>query len=103
MLYNKEKLKGIRECIIKSFVFYYNDYYLIHQKAKYGASYWPQELKLDVLKGTKEADLLQEINQDLIAIFNKVLAVVVLQKYARAAKNTKKEVSVAAYQGLEDY
>ena len=35
--------------------------------------------------------------------FNKVLAVVVLQEYARAAKNTKKEVLVAAYQGLENY
>ena len=62
MLYSKEKLKGIRECIIKSFIFYYNNYCLIYQEAKYGASYWPQELKLDVLKGTKKADLLQEIN-----------------------------------------
>ena len=78
MLYNKEKLKGIREYIIKSFVFYYNNYYPIHQEAKYGVSYWPQELKLDVLKGTKEANLLQKIDQDLIATFNKVLAVVVL-------------------------
>ena len=46
---------------------------------------------------------LQEIDQDLIAIFNKVSAVVVLQKYARAAKNTKREALVAAYQGLENY
>jgi hypothetical protein len=62
MLYSKEKLKGIRECTIKSFTFCYNNYYLTHQKAKYGASYWPQELKLDVFKGTKEADLLWEID-----------------------------------------
>ena len=40
MLYSKEKLKGIKECIIKSFVFCYNNYYLIYQKAKYSASYW---------------------------------------------------------------
>ena len=40
MLYNKEELKGIRECTIKSFIFYYNDYYPTHQEAKYGASYW---------------------------------------------------------------
>ena len=53
--------------------------------------------------GIKEADLLQEIDQDLIAIFNKVSAVVILQEYARAAKNTKKEASVAAYQRLENY
>ena len=40
MLYSKEKLKGIKEYIIKSFVFYYNNYYPIHQEAKYAASYW---------------------------------------------------------------
>ena len=90
MLYSKEKLKGIRECIIKSFVFYYNNYYPTHQEAKYSVSYQLQELKLNILKGTKEADLLQEIDQDPIATFNKVLAAVVLQEYARAAKNAKK-------------
>ena len=78
MLYSKEKLKGIRECIIKSFAFYYNNYYPTHQEAKYGVSYQPQKLKLNVLKGTKKADLLQEIDQDLMATFNKVLAAVVL-------------------------
>ena len=40
MLYNKKKLKGIRECTIKSFIFYYNNYCPTHQEAKYGASYW---------------------------------------------------------------
>ena len=62
MLYNKEKLKGTKEYIIKSFIFYYNNYYLTHQEAKYGVSYQPQKLKLDTFKGTKEADLLQEID-----------------------------------------
>ena len=38
-----------------------------------------------------------------MATFNKVLAAVVLQEYARAAKNAKREVLVAAYQGLENY
>ena len=103
MLYSKEKLKGIREYIIKSFIFCYNNYCPTHQEAKYGVSYWPQKPKLDVLKGTKKADLLQEINQDLLATFNKVLAVVVLQEYIRAAKNAKREVLIAAYQGLENY
>ena len=103
MLYSKEKLKGIRECIIKSFIFCYNNYYPTHQEAKYSVNYWPQELKLNILKGTKEANLLQEIDQDLIATFNKVLAAIVLQEYTRAAKNAKKEVLVAAYQGLENY
>ena len=69
MLYNKEKLKGIKEYIIKSFVFYYNNYCPTYQEAKYGISYQPQELKLDIFKSTKEANLLQEINQDLIATY----------------------------------
>ena len=38
-----------------------------------------------------------------MAIFNKVLAAVVLQEYARAANNTKREVLVATYQGLENH
>ena len=38
-----------------------------------------------------------------MATFNKVLAVIVLQKYARVAKNAKKEVLVVAYQGLKNY
>ena len=32
-----------------------------------------------------------------MATFNKVLVVVVLQEYAKAAKNAKREVLVAAY------
>ena len=43
MLYSEKKLKGIREYIIKSFAFYYNNYYLIYQEAKYNISYWPQK------------------------------------------------------------
>ena len=38
-----------------------------------------------------------------MATFNKVLAVIVLQEYAKVANNTKKEISVAAYQGLENH
>ena len=34
-----------------------------------------------------------------MATFNKVLAAIVFQEYARAAKNTKKEALVVAYQG----
>ena len=58
MLYSKEELKCMKECIIKNFIFCYNNYCLTYQEAKYSASYWLQELKLDTLKGTKEADLL---------------------------------------------
>ena len=38
-----------------------------------------------------------------MATFNKISAAVVLQEYAKAANNTKKEVLVAAYQGSENY
>ena len=38
-----------------------------------------------------------------MATFNKVLAAVVLQKYAKVADNAKRETLVAAYQGLENY
>ena len=38
--YSKEKLKGTREYIIKSFVFCYNNYCPTYQEVKYGASYW---------------------------------------------------------------
>ena len=62
MLYSKEKLKGTRKYIIKSFAFCYNNYCPTHQEAKYGVNYQPQEPKSDAFKGTKEADLLQEID-----------------------------------------
>ena len=38
-----------------------------------------------------------------MATFNKVLAAIVLQEYARAANNAKKKVLIAAYQGLKNY
>ena len=36
---SREEIKGIKEYIIKSFVFCYNNYYLVYQDAKYGVSY----------------------------------------------------------------
>ena len=62
MLYSKKELKGTKKYIIKSFTFCYNNYYSTHQEAKYSVSYQLQKPKLDTLKGTKEADLLQEID-----------------------------------------
>ena len=38
-----------------------------------------------------------------MATFNKVSVAVVFQEYARAANNTKREASVVAYQGSENY
>ena len=40
-------LRGTKERLINSFAFYYKD-------AKYGASYWPQELLLSKFKGTNK-------------------------------------------------
>ena len=81
ILQGESKIKAIRECTIKSFIFCYNNHYPVHQDAKYGASYWPQEPKLDKLKGTEEADLLQELDQNLIATFSNALVKAVLQEY----------------------
>ena len=89
--------------MIKSFIFYYNNYYPVHQDTKYSTSYWLQEPKLDKLRGTKEADLLQKLNQDLIATFSNISAKAVLQEYAQAANSIKLKVLVAAYQGLKDH
>ena len=38
-----------------------------------------------------------------MATFNKVLAAVILQEYAKVANNTKRKVLVIAYQGLENH
>ena len=38
-----------------------------------------------------------------MATFNKVSAAAVLQEYAKAANNTKREALVAVYQGLENH
>ena len=38
-----------------------------------------------------------------MAIFNKVLVIIVFQEYIRITNNTKKEILVAAYQGLKNY
>ena len=78
---SEEKIKGIKVYIIKNFAFCYNDYCLVYQDTKYNISYYPQELKLKRLKGTKKEDLLQELDQDLIATFNSVLVKVIIQEY----------------------
>jgi len=57
-----EELKGTKECLIRSFVFYYNNICQMYKNAKYSASYWPQELELDKLKGTEEQDRLYELD-----------------------------------------
>ena len=47
-------LQGIKECLINSFVYCYNNACQIYKDAKYGVSYWLQELLLSKFKGTNE-------------------------------------------------
>ena len=55
---NTEKLKGTRGYMLKHFTFCYNDKCPVYEEVKYGASYWPQEFKLEQLKGTKKTNRL---------------------------------------------
>ena len=50
-----KELKGTRGCIVKHFAFCYNNGCPVHEKAKYGTSYWPQ--KPSQFKGTEEKDI----------------------------------------------
>jgi hypothetical protein len=36
ILEDNNQIKGIRECLIKYFTFYYNSAYTVHKNAKYG-------------------------------------------------------------------
>ena len=54
----------MRGCTVKHFAFCYNNQCPVHKEAKYGASYWPQELKSEKLRGTEEEDKLQELKQN---------------------------------------
>jgi hypothetical protein len=38
-LKNNNRIKGIRECSIKHFAFYYNSTYTVYKDAKYGAGW----------------------------------------------------------------
>jgi len=46
----------------------------VYKDAKYSASYWPQELELEKLKGTKKQDRLYKLNQDPETIYSQRLA-----------------------------
>ena len=64
-----EELKGTWECKIKHFTFCYNNSYPIYKEAKYGVSYWLQELSLDQFKGILEdGEDLYDLGIDLKSI-----------------------------------
>jgi len=35
-----KEARNIRDCLIRSFIFYYNNIYQVYKKAKYSANYW---------------------------------------------------------------
>ena len=51
---NTKELKGIKRCTVKHFVFYYNNKCSVYKEAKYGISYWPQELSPEQFRDIKE-------------------------------------------------
>jgi hypothetical protein len=40
ILKNNNWIKGMRECLIKYFVFYYNSAYIVHKDTKYSTGWW---------------------------------------------------------------
>jgi len=38
-----KELKGTKKCVVKHFVFYYDDRCPVYKKAKYSANYWLQK------------------------------------------------------------
>ena len=57
-----QKLKGTQGYTLKHFTFYYDNIYPIHKEAKYGISYWLQELHPRQFKGTDKKDNLYNNN-----------------------------------------
>ena len=73
-----EELKGTQEYKIKHFAFCYDNSCLIYEEAKYGASYWLQELSLDQFKGiSKDGEDLYDMGIGLenINMFSDIEAV----------------------------
>jgi hypothetical protein len=85
-------LRGTKECSINSFAFCYNNACRIHEDAKYGASYWPQEPKSKGLRGTQESDeekdRLYELDKDQDGTANQQSAEKVLaHEFQKAAES----------------
>jgi hypothetical protein len=87
-------LRGTKECSINSFAFCYNNACRIHEDAKYGASYWPQEPESRGLRGTQESDeeldRLYELDKDEDGTASQQSAEKVLaQQFQSAAASTR--------------
>jgi len=51
-----KEFKKTRGCVVKHFAFYYDNGCQVYEEAKYGISYWPQELSPDKFRDTKEEE-----------------------------------------------
>ena len=73
-----------QDCSLKSFIFYYNNKYLIYKDAKYSVGYQPQKPGLDRIKGTIEdnnkLNKLYALPIDLMVTANQRLAEEILSK-----------------------
>jgi hypothetical protein len=56
ILKNNDQIKGIRECLIKYFTFYYNSIYTVYKNTKYSTGWWLQKLALNYIKAIQELD-----------------------------------------------
>jgi hypothetical protein len=56
ILKNNNQIKGMRECTIKHFIFYYNSAYIVYKNTKYSTGWWLKELILSHVKAIQELD-----------------------------------------------
>ena len=49
-----KEARNIKGCLIRSFIFYYNNICQVYKKAKYSINYQLQELKLKEFRGTNK-------------------------------------------------
>ena len=56
ILRDNNRVKVIKEYLIKHFAFYYNSTCKVHKDAKYSTEWWLQELEINYTKAIKELD-----------------------------------------------
>ena len=56
MLKDYKQAKATNECTIRYFAFCYNSICKVHEDAKYGAGWWPEEPMSNQAKATQELD-----------------------------------------------
>ena len=98
-------LRGIKECLINSFAFYYNNICQIYKDAKYSVSYWPQELLLPKFRGTNKPAYRADIKDDKFNIGevftnNKAIRAAYQELVDLGEVKTKAETATIIEQGL---